>query len=122
MYAAALDDVIRKYNITNCSKLAELAVGGSVHTMIMNSNGDYLAYGTYEGHVGKVDENLSAFTIVNKAHYLTVLYMYQTYPDYYISLGDDNKVNLWNAGNLVTSFGTITSSKVRTCGIFEEYE
>jgi hypothetical protein len=35
-YAASVDDAIRKYNITNCSKLVEKAVGGSVHSMIMN--------------------------------------------------------------------------------------
>lgn len=46
-YSASIDDMIRKYNITNCSKLAEKAVGGSVHTMLVNANGDYLAYGTY---------------------------------------------------------------------------
>lgn len=86
--------------------------------MISNDDGTFLAFGTYEGHVGKIDENLTIFDLNLNAHKLTVLYMFFTYHDYYISIGDDNVVILWKAGFQISSFGSLSAKKLKTCAIF----
>lgn len=46
LFAASVDDMIRKYNISNCSKLTEISVGWSIHSMAVSDDGNYLFYGT----------------------------------------------------------------------------
>lgn len=48
--------------------------------------------------------------------------MFFTYHDYYISIGDDNRVILWRAGFQVTNFSSLSARRLKICAIFEKYD
>lgn len=122
LFAASVDDMIRKYNISNCSKLVEKSVGWSVHTMAISDNGNMLYYGTLEGHVGYMDTNLSNNIITLNAHRMTVLFIFNTYPGYYVSIGDDSKMFLWNNGNKIATLTSLSAQRLIFCSLFGKAE
>lgn len=88
--------------------LVEKSVGGSVNVMDINDDGLFLVYGTYEGHVGKIDENLTTNSLTSKPHLLTVMYLFMLYHDIYLTIGDDNAAILWNSGNNIFKFESLS--------------
>jgi hypothetical protein len=89
--------------------------------MDISPDGSNLVFGTLEGHVGMIDENLSTSSIKLNAHGLTVNYMYYTYPNYYISVGDDTVAILWNNGNYVTNITSLLNTRMYTCSLNNLY-
>lgn len=87
--------------------------------MIINSDGTYLVIGAFDGSVVKIDENLATFTS-SKFHQATVKFMFTIYTDYYISIGDDNKIVLWNAGAKLDSINSLSSDQLNLCGVFRQ--
>jgi hypothetical protein len=121
LYSATVDDSIRKWNITNCSKLVEKSLPYSVHSMDISPDGTNLIFGTLEGHGGIIDENLLTSSINLSVHGLTVNYMYYTYPGYYISVGDDALAILWNNGNYVTNITSLLNTRMYACSLNNLY-
>jgi hypothetical protein len=89
--------------------------------MDISPDGSNLVFGTLEGHVGMIDENLSTSSIKLNVHGLTVNYMYYTYPNYYLSVGDDAVAILWNNGNYVTNITSLLNSRMLSCSLNDLY-
>jgi hypothetical protein len=101
--------------------LVQKSIAYSVHSMDISPDGTKLVFGTLEGHVGIIDEHLSAFTINTTAHGLTVNYMYYTYPGYYVSIGDDTVAILWNDGTYVSNFTSLLNTRMFSCSLNNLY-
>jgi hypothetical protein len=121
LYSATVNDVIRKWNITNCSMLVQKSIPYSVNSMDISTDGTNLIFGTLEGHVGTIDEHLSTTSIKLSAHGLTVNHMYYTYPGYYISVGDDAVAILWNNGAYVANFTSLLNTRLYSCSMNDLY-
>jgi WD40 repeat protein len=55
LYSASVNDSIRKWNISSCSQVARNQLPYSVHSLAINPDGSFLAFGTLEGYVGQID-------------------------------------------------------------------
>lgn len=49
LYAASVDDTIRKWNVTTCKLMKEIDIGYSINVMSINDAGTKLAYGCLYG-------------------------------------------------------------------------
>lgn len=69
-----------------------------------------------------MDTNLSNNIIKLNQHRMTVLFIFNTYPGFYVSIGDDSKIILWNNGNIITSMTSISARKLIFCDLFGKAE
>lgn len=44
------------------------------------------------------------------------------YKDFYLTIGDDNAVVLWNSGNFVARINSLSDKRLGYCGIFNQFE
>ena len=118
LYAVAVDDLIRKWNVSDCSLIAEKSVGYSVHCMAINKAGTFLVYGTYEGHVGYIDTALTTAVTYTSAHSFTVWNIFFTNDAYYVSFGQDSVGILWNGGSIISSYTAVVVNRIRECSLY----
>lgn len=60
--------------------------------------------------------------MASKAHQATVRYVLSIYPDYYLSIGEDNKIVLWNSGTQITFMNSLSPDMLTFCGVFRQGE
>ena len=119
LYAASVDDRIRKWNVTDCSLVAENTLGGeSVHCMAINDAGTQLVYGTLTGNVGYIDTSLASYTTSTSAHSFTVMSIFFTNDAYYASFGQDSLGILWNSGSQVSTYTSTTLDRTIDCHLY----
>ena len=118
LYAVAVDDLIRKWNVSDCSLIAEKSVGYSVHCMAINPAGTLLVYGTYEGPVGYIDTALAASVTSTSAHIFTVWNVFFTNDVYYVSFGQDSVGILWNGGSIISSYDAVVVNRIAECTLY----
>jgi hypothetical protein len=52
---------------------------------------------------------------------MTVKFMYSIYNNYYISIGDDSKMVLWDSNNnAISSLVSLSPDKLTFCGVFDQ--
>jgi hypothetical protein len=52
---------------------------------------------------------------------MTVKYMWSVYPGAYISIGDDNKMVVWDTNNnALAKLDSLSPNKVVNCGVFQQ--
>jgi hypothetical protein len=50
----------------------------------------------------------------------TTKFLFIMYPNYYISIGEDNKMLLWNNNSLIATLISLSPNKVSYCGVFNQ--
>ena len=117
LYSAAMDDKIRKWNISTCKADAEIQIPESVTSMDIDPTGTKLAYGTLYGDVGYVDHNLTSLTNVANGHMFCVISTFYTYPDYYVTVGHESAIVLWKDGVEIDRLKNVAQRVLTGCSM-----